>query len=141
MVKSSWAPHAVPGWYLGPALKHYRCFRVWARAARAERIKNTLEWLRTTVPMPVPPQTDLILAAAKDLTAALLPPAVSLLPNTAQTALQALGTIFADYAPRVPGPTAVPSVDPDAPNATSEGAGNLGSPLGTTSEGDSDSGS
>ena len=26
-VRGTWAPHAVEGWYLGPALRHYRCYR------------------------------------------------------------------------------------------------------------------
>jgi hypothetical protein len=28
-VRGTWQPHAVPGWYLGPAMLHYRCYRVW----------------------------------------------------------------------------------------------------------------
>lgn len=28
--RGTWSPHAVPGWYLGPAPHHYRCYRVWA---------------------------------------------------------------------------------------------------------------
>ena len=25
--RASWAPHSVQGWYLGPAMEHYRCYR------------------------------------------------------------------------------------------------------------------
>jgi hypothetical protein len=28
--RGTWAPHDVEGWYLGPAQRHYRCYRVWA---------------------------------------------------------------------------------------------------------------
>ena len=28
-VHATWALHAVDGWYLGPAMHHYRCYRVW----------------------------------------------------------------------------------------------------------------
>ena len=28
--RKSWAPHGVKGYYIGPALHHYRCYRVWA---------------------------------------------------------------------------------------------------------------
>ena len=27
-VRRTWSPHAVDGWYLGPAPRHYRCYRV-----------------------------------------------------------------------------------------------------------------
>ena len=29
-IKKTWVPHGIEGWYLGPALKHYRCYRVYA---------------------------------------------------------------------------------------------------------------
>jgi hypothetical protein len=41
-VRGTWAPHAVDGWYIGPAMKHYRCHRVWIWETRAERIADTL---------------------------------------------------------------------------------------------------
>lgn len=28
-LRGTWAPHSVDGWYLGPSMKHYRCFKVW----------------------------------------------------------------------------------------------------------------
>ncbi len=28
-VRGTWAPHAVDGFYVGPAMHHYRCYRVW----------------------------------------------------------------------------------------------------------------
>jgi hypothetical protein len=34
-VRDTWAHRAVPGWYLGPAMHHYRCYRVWAQPTRA----------------------------------------------------------------------------------------------------------
>jgi hypothetical protein len=27
-VQGSWAPHGLDGWYIGPALEHYQCYRV-----------------------------------------------------------------------------------------------------------------
>jgi hypothetical protein len=52
-VSGTWAPHAVPGWYLGPSMHHYRCYRVWARQSRAERITDTLTWLPHKLHMPI----------------------------------------------------------------------------------------
>jgi hypothetical protein len=68
----TWSPHAVSGWYLGPAMQHYRCYRVWAQATRAERITNTLAWLPLHVAMPVLSPTERLIQAAHDLTDALL---------------------------------------------------------------------
>jgi hypothetical protein len=38
-VRCTWAPHAVPSWYLGPAMTHYRCYRVWSQETRALRTR------------------------------------------------------------------------------------------------------
>ena len=27
--RSSWAPHATEGWYIGPAMEHYRCYTIY----------------------------------------------------------------------------------------------------------------
>ena len=32
--RASWAPHGVRGFYLGPALDHYRCWRTWILVTR-----------------------------------------------------------------------------------------------------------
>jgi len=40
--RDSWAPHAIDGWYIGPALDSYRCYTVWIQETRAERICDTI---------------------------------------------------------------------------------------------------
>ena len=37
-----WAPHGIDGWYLGGAMEHYRCYRVYIPATRAECIAKTV---------------------------------------------------------------------------------------------------
>jgi hypothetical protein len=32
--RKSWAPHATEGWYVGPAMEHYRCYMVWMKDTR-----------------------------------------------------------------------------------------------------------
>ena len=27
--RRTWAPHGIDGWYIGPAMDHYQCYRVW----------------------------------------------------------------------------------------------------------------
>jgi hypothetical protein len=63
----SWGTHAIDGWYIGPALESYRCYRVWIWETRMERICDTLEWFPTKVNLPTVSNTDLILAALQDI--------------------------------------------------------------------------
>ncbi len=62
--RETWAPHAVKGWYLGPAMQHYRCFRVWVVETMAERIADTLAWFPSKVHMPSASSNDAAIAAA-----------------------------------------------------------------------------
>ena len=64
--RKSWDPHAAEGFYLGPALHHYRCHRVWMTKTAAERIANTVKWLpHNSIKMPVPSRESIIIAAGK----------------------------------------------------------------------------
>ena len=45
--RTSWAPHGVPGFYVGPALQHYQCFQAWATPTQSVRITDTLAWFPT----------------------------------------------------------------------------------------------
>ena len=53
-VRASWAPHGVPGYYLGPALQQYRAYRVWSTPTNTTRVTDTVAWFphRLTVPGP-----------------------------------------------------------------------------------------
>jgi hypothetical protein len=86
--RGTWAPHAIEGWYLGPAQRHYRCYRVLAWATNSERIADTLAWLPTTVIMPRHSSTDVAIAAAHDLAQALLSPSplLTIIPNHRKSA-------------------------------------------------------
>ncbi|MCK7513581.1 MAG: hypothetical protein MZV70_62540 [Desulfobacterales bacterium] len=46
--RTTWSPHALDGWYTGPALDSYRCYRVWLWDSRTERIADTVSWFPTT---------------------------------------------------------------------------------------------
>lgn len=70
--RGSWSPHGVAGFYLGPALQHYRCYTVWATATSSVRVTDTLAWLPHLVTMPSCTPHDTALAAIHDLTAALI---------------------------------------------------------------------
>ena len=40
--RASWAPHGVLGFYLGPALRHYRSYRAWSTITNTVRITDTV---------------------------------------------------------------------------------------------------
>ena len=63
----TWAPHAVEGWYVGPAFDHYRCYTIWVIPTRQTRTVNQLEWFPQKLAMPIASQLDLIGATLRDL--------------------------------------------------------------------------
>jgi hypothetical protein len=111
--RGTWAPRVVEGWYLGPAQRHYRCYRVWAWATNSERIADTLAWFPTTVIMPRRSSTDVAIAAAHDLDQALLspPPSSPLYPITKSQhhQLLQLSSIFLQHTAR---PDTIPISQP-----------------------------
>ena len=75
--RTTWSPHAADGWYTGPALESYRCYKVWMWDTRAVRICDTLVWFPTKVRMPLASSTDLILAGIQDIVHALKNPSAN----------------------------------------------------------------
>lgn len=65
--RPAWAPHGVDGFYIGPALDHYRCYLVWIKTTRAMRVTDSIEWFPYTVRLPQVSQAELCEAAARDL--------------------------------------------------------------------------
>jgi hypothetical protein len=90
-VRGTWAPHAVDGWYLGPALNHYRCYRVWIHETTSERVVDTLSWLPSYFTLPGASAAEAATAAAQYLIKALLsPPDASPTPTLTDSTRQAL---------------------------------------------------
>ena len=76
--RTSWGTHAEKGFYLGPAMNHYRCHRIWITKTQAERIAETVKWLpHAGIKMPIPSQGALIQAAIEDLTNAIKSPNIN----------------------------------------------------------------
>jgi len=97
-VQGTWAPHAVDGWYLGPALHSYRCYTVWSKDTQAQRICDTLTWLPTTIPVPTVSTADYILAGITDIANALRKPSpnspLEALNDSQMTALEQLMVVL-----------------------------------------------
>lgn len=65
--RSTWAPHAEEGWYVGPAAEHYRCYRIYMTETRAERITDTVSWYPTKHTLPTASSIEIISAALNDV--------------------------------------------------------------------------
>jgi hypothetical protein len=72
--RRTWAPHGQDGWYIGPALEHYRCYTVYVMKTRGNRIVETVDFFPEKFTLPFPSSQDLATQAASDLTHALLHP-------------------------------------------------------------------
>ena len=84
------------GWYIGPSLNHYRCYRVYVNATRAERIIDTIEFFPETKPRALDPNNQAATIAANDLIDALMQPQARPTRNehARLTALQQLSKLF-----------------------------------------------
>lgn len=66
--RQTWQMHGTPGFYLGPALKHYRVHRCLSSHTNAERNADTVAWFPDSL-LPPPPLTEIeaLHAAVLDL--------------------------------------------------------------------------
>jgi hypothetical protein len=72
--RRTWEPHGQHGYYLGPAMHHYRCQNVYISATASERIVDTLEFFPHNYKMPQLSSTAILLMAANDMSNALQHP-------------------------------------------------------------------
>jgi hypothetical protein len=47
--RGSWSPRGLNGWYIGPAMEHYRAHRVYCSTTGHERISDTVDFFQSTV--------------------------------------------------------------------------------------------
>ena len=83
-LRKSWATHGQDAWYIGPAVDSYRCYSVWIWNTRAERVCDTVEWMKSTVPIPTVDVAAQITASISDITKALKTQPGSLFFNDSQ---------------------------------------------------------
>ena len=99
--RASWDLHGVDGRYLGPAMEHYRCYRVYVTKTRAERIADTVEFPPADIPMPETSSTDRAIKAIEELTHCIKNPAPATPFNNygdeTEEALQQLAEIFTKH--------------------------------------------
>ena len=71
MERGAWACHGIVGYYIGPALKHYRNYKSYIPETKGVRTTNTLEFFPEKVDMPTTSTTDRLARATEDLVAIL----------------------------------------------------------------------
>ena len=62
-----WANHGTPGFYIGPALEHYRNYRCYVPTTRSQRTSDTVEFFPTTCRTPSLTKADRITMVLTDL--------------------------------------------------------------------------
>jgi hypothetical protein len=72
--RRTWAPHGQDGWYIGPALEHYRFYTVYITKTRGERVVKTADFFPENFKLLLPSAQYLATKAAVELTHALLHP-------------------------------------------------------------------
>jgi hypothetical protein len=101
--QASWDPRGVDGYYLVPALDHYRCYQVHVTKTKGTRIVDTVECFPSKLSMPHTSSKDIASIAALELSNALQNPspvAPFIHIGTAQLkALRQLSDIFSAALP------------------------------------------
>ena len=117
--RTTWSPHALDGWYVGPAPDSYRCYRIWMWDTRATRICDTVSWFPSKVAMPTNSSADLILTSLQDIAHALAHPMprspVDPISPTHKAALQQLIETLVTLVPHTPRRASLPPAPGPAP--------------------------
>ena len=73
-IRKSWDLHGETGWYVGPALQHYRCVTCYFPKSRSTRICETVTFLPKKVAFPKIKLVDFLKQAATDIVTILTQP-------------------------------------------------------------------
>ena len=115
--RNSWATHGTLGWCIGPALHHYRCWKIYVTKTEAKRVCDTVKLFSKQFKMPILSSDDTATRASLQLTEALQHPHTDLpyafLSNNNITALKELSDIFTIET--IAKPTLPSSYHPDTP--------------------------
>lgn len=63
----TFAPHGLEGFYIGPSMEHYRCYKVFVPSTQSTRDVLTLEWFPSSIPYPRVGQNEYLQQTADDL--------------------------------------------------------------------------
>ena len=69
--RTSWGPHGLEGWYVGPSLDHYGCVKCYFPQTNRERDVDTVKFFPTTIPFPATSTEDYLRQSLEDILALL----------------------------------------------------------------------
>ena len=95
--RASWAPHGTHGWYIGPSLLHYRCYKCYFPSTNSQRDLVTVEFFPHKFPILRASPVDAVIKTALDFITALQNPSPASLfdvSNPSLCALHKLAEIF-----------------------------------------------
>ena len=72
--RGTWDAHGKDGWYIGPAMHHYQCYRVLVKSTQGIRIPPKVKFFPDKCTMRTNSSADQLLSAAKNLIHALTHP-------------------------------------------------------------------
>ena len=70
--RASWAFHGQEGWYIGPAIEHYRCLRIYNPQTHSEINSDTIKFIPRYIPIPEASIDDHIKRSLSDVLLLLL---------------------------------------------------------------------
>ena len=79
--RRTWELNGEVGYYVGPAMKHYRCVKCYFPQTRTTRICDTVTFIPHTIPIPEVNLTDFLRQAASDIVTILTHPPSSTVPS------------------------------------------------------------
>ena len=63
-----WATHGTLGWYIGPSLHHYRCWKIYVKNTAATRVFDTVKLFLKQFKMPILSSANTTTQVALELT-------------------------------------------------------------------------
>ena len=103
--RESWAPHGIDCFYIGAALQHYRCHRVYVPATNDIRITDSLSWHQTKTFAPGASKEELIYDKQVELLAKLDAIQISIAHNPTHANDPSLQQLIADARTSIPAPS------------------------------------
>ena len=79
--RQTWELNGEVGYYVGPAMKHYRCVKCYFPQTQTTRVCDTVTFIPHTIPIPEIKLTDFLRQAASDIIKILTHPPSSTVPS------------------------------------------------------------
>ena len=65
--RESWAPHGLTGFYLGPAIQHFKSFRIFVPSTNGIRVSDSVSWHPEKLKLPGSSKEELIFLKAEEI--------------------------------------------------------------------------